>query len=56
MAIRNANVPKERRIEFRMGIISATSLLRKAIFSAMASTSPRVWRALPNQAESAPAA
>jgi class 3 adenylate cyclase len=46
MPAQNADVPQERKIEFRIGIHVATSSSMTTTFSAMASISPRGWRGL----------
>ena len=50
---RNAGIDAERRMEWRIGIHLATSLLRGTTSSATASISPRVSKASPNPAGSA---
>ncbi len=53
MIERNAGVPEDRRIEFRIGLIWAMSSRRATATSwATASTSPRGWRGSPCRARS----
>lgn len=56
MALRNDSVPKERRIDFRIGItISGTSSSRSKTFTVTASILPRGWKHWLSRAESASA-
>ena len=52
MPARNTDVPDDRRIEFRIGIMSATSSSRATTCSATASMSPRGSKASPGRAAS----
>jgi hypothetical protein len=56
MAERNADVPAEKRIEFRIGLNAVTSSSMRETFTATASTSPRDWKRLPRPAGFASAA
>src|SRR5262252_927636 len=56
MATRNARIPPDRRIEFRIGVNLGTSSSRMAIFSATGSISPPALRHWPSRAAYAPAA
>jgi adenylate cyclase len=49
---RNADVPQDRRIEFRIGVNLGDSLSKEPTSTAMASMSQPVWKASPNRAES----